>query len=645
MSSVAAVKVWIWLSVFATCAGWTLSFFGALGLIGYLVLGAVTLITWSELRNRGLIERGNLCFHWNWRKLRQRFTRPLPLMFLALALLALLGGLLYAPSNHTGLSYRVTRVLQWLEADQWHWIYAPNIRMNTRTAGMEWMSAPLFALFRSDRFLFLLNFIPYLLLPGLLFSMLRRLGARARVAWQWMWILPTGYVFLLQAGSAGNDAFPVVYALAAIDFGCRAWTSRRASDLWHSGLAIALLTGAKASNLPLCLMWLVLVAPLWRLLREKPIGACVVALFMILVSAVPTMLLNLAYCGSWSGLNIEKPGMQLGNPFVGLWGNPLLLALNNFCPPFFPMANWWNQNAVTLLPEFLRQPLINNFEWPFHQLWEIPSEDWAGIGPSVSLLMVIAGGVAMVELLRHKTLAPRALPMPPLVWKLTLLSGWIGLAAYCLKSGMVTPGRLIAPYYPLLLPALVLGIGQLRLIRKRWWHALVWLNFLVAFAVLIVTPPRPLWPAKTILTKLQVQYPDNRIIKRALATYTAYAIRPDPLAPMRDMLPPNLQLLGLVAGPDELDISFYRPFFERRVAYLGVHNDGLEQIQTRQIEYVVASKLLFELEKVPLDDWLQTNRAEVLTNYTATITVSTGPQEFYLLRFPTNSTPARLAPQ
>mgnify|MGYP001308188548 CR=1 FL=1 len=645
MSSLAAVKVWIWLSVFATGAGWLLSFFGILNWIGYIVLGVVTLITCSELRNRGLIERGNLRFGWNWQKLRRRFCRPFPLMFLALALLALFGGLLYPPSNHTGLSYRIPRVLNWLAADQWHWIYAPNIRVNTRTPGMEWLTAPLFLVLRSDRFLFLLNIIPFLLTPGLLFSMLTRLGVRARVAWQWMWILPTAYVFLLQAGSAGNDAFPVVYALAAIDFGCRAWTSRKPSDLWHSGLAIALLTGAKASNLPLCLMWLVLVAPLWRLLREKPIGATVVGLIMILVSAVPTMLLNWGYVGNWSGLNIEKPGMALSNPFVGLWGNPLLLALNNLCPPFFPIANWWNQNAVELLPEFLRQPLINNFEWPFHQLWEIPFEDWAGLGPSVSLLMMIAGGWAIIELLRRKTLQPRGLAMSPRIWKLTLLSGWIGLAAYCMKSGMVTPGRLIAPYYPLLLPGLLLGGGQLALIKTRWWRVLVWLNFLVAVVVLVITPPRPLWPARTILTKLQSQYPDNRIIERALATYTAYSIRHDPLAPLRDALPPKLELLGLVSGPDELDISFYRPFFARRIAYIGVHNEDLEKIRARKIEYAIASELLFELEKVSLEDWLKERQAEVLTNYSATITVSTGPQKYHLIRFPTNQPPKRFTPQ
>lgn len=641
MSSVAAVKVWIWLSVFATCAGWLLSFFGALGLVGYIVLGVVTLIACSELRNRGLIERGNLKFHWNGRKLRRRFTRAFPLMFLALTVLALLGGLLYPPSNHTGLSYRIPRVLNWLDQHQWHWIYAPNIRMNTRTCGIEWMSAPLFALFKSDRFLFLLNFIPSLLVPGLLYSMLRRLGVRGRVAWQWMWVFPTGYVFLLQAGSAGNDAFPLVYALAAIDFAARAWSSRRADDIWYSGLAIALLTGAKASNLTLCLMWLVLVAPLWRVLKEKPIGTSVVLVLMVLVSAVPTILMNLYYCGDWSGLKIEKPGMNLGNPLVGLWGNPVLLLLNNLCPPVFPMAGWWNEHVLEYVPGFILNPLKNNFEWPFHQLWEIPTEDWAGIGPGVTMLMLIAGGSTIISWMRRKNSPPLELPIPPFIWKLALLSAWIGLGVYCVKSGMVTPGRLIAPYYPLLLPALLLGANQTNLIRKSWWRGLMWLTFIAAFFVLIVTPPRPLWPAKTILTKLQSNYSDNRLINRALATYTAYSIRHDPLAEVRQLLPPDLKVVGMVAGPDDLDISLWRPFGTRRVAHLGVHDVDDAQIKTRKIQYAVISELILQLEKVPVEDWLAKTHGEIITNVTATITVSAGPQKFYIVRFPENEPPKR----
>ena len=80
--------------------------------------------------------------------------------------------------------------------------------MNNRPCGLEWLSAPLLLFTKSDRGLFLVNFLPFLLLPGLIFSVLTRLGVRARVAWHWMWLLPTGYNFLLQGGSLGNDTDP-----------------------------------------------------------------------------------------------------------------------------------------------------------------------------------------------------------------------------------------------------------------------------------------------------------------------------------------------------------------------------------------------------------------------------------------------------
>src|SRR6185436_17729541 len=160
-------------------------------------------------------------------KARRRFSRWLPGCFVVLAFLMFLSGALYAPTNHTGLTYRIPRVLQWLAHGQWFWIETPNYRMNDRACGMEWLSAPILLFTKSDRLLFLLNFIPLLLLPGLLFSVFKQLGVRPKVAWWWMWLLPTGYNFLLQGGSIANDTFPTVYGVAALDFACRAWKTRR----------------------------------------------------------------------------------------------------------------------------------------------------------------------------------------------------------------------------------------------------------------------------------------------------------------------------------------------------------------------------------------------------------------------------------
>lgn len=635
MSFLPAVKIWIWVSVFASLAGWTLSAFGFLNRIGYVVLGVAGLVVLVEMRARGVF--GSRSTPGRWRGFRQRFRRPLPLMFAGLALLVFVGGVLYPPTNHTGLSYRIPRVLHWLQAEGWHWIYTPNPRLNTRACGIEWLTAPLLLFTKSDRPIFLLNFFSFLLLPGLSFSLLRRLGARGRVAWQWMWLLPTGYVFLLQAGSGGNDAYPAVYALAAMDFACRAWKSRQAGDLWYSLLAVALLGGAKASNLPLMLPWLVLVLPLWKLLRDEPLGTSRIAVIALLVSFLPTVILNLYFLGSWSGLNVERAGMDMKNPLVGVWGNALLLLSNNLCPPIFPFAGWWNQNILHLLPGFVVRPMNRNFEEGYQNLWELPTEDWAGVGAGVTGLMIVAAAWALCKARNSKNSPPPETGIAPLVRKLALIAPWFALVAYGAKSGMVTPGRLIAPYYPLLLPLLVVGAEQAILVRKHWWRLLTWLVFLAAFGVLIVTPARPLWPAQTILTYAVHARPDSRLLQRALTTYSVYAIRSDPLPELREQLPKDLKVVGFLGTPDDLDISLWRPFLSRQVAQIAA-TETADQLRQRKLTHAVVSGAGIEWSRytttnLTFESWLAQTRAEVLTNFTATITVSAGPQPWYLVKF------------
>ncbi|HXU78583.1 MAG TPA: hypothetical protein VN794_18550, partial [Methylomirabilota bacterium] len=169
MSLLPGIKFWLGFSAVATAAGWMLSVLGQLDRLGYSVFLVIVLVAFGIARARspGPVRPPRKSFS----RLRARFRRALPAAFGLLALLILVGGLLYPPTNHTAVTYRVPRVLQWLAAHQWHWIpNTENFRMNNRACGIEWLSAPLLLFFRSDRALFLLNFVPFLMLPGLIFS-------------------------------------------------------------------------------------------------------------------------------------------------------------------------------------------------------------------------------------------------------------------------------------------------------------------------------------------------------------------------------------------------------------------------------------------------------------------------------------------
>ena len=620
----------------ASLGGWLLSAVGMLNAGGYLVFFAIAGLIWWQTGGR--VNWTAMRRNFNWKRIRRCFRRPLPCAFAILAVLIFLGGVLYAPSNHTALTYRFPRVLSWLAEGHWYWIHTPDYRMNNRACGIEWLSAPLLLFAHSTRGIFLLNLIPFLLLPGLIFSVCTRLGVRSRVAWHWMWLLPTGYNFVLQAGSAGNDTFPTVYALAAVDFACRAYVSRRPSDVWLSMLSVALLTGAKASNLPLLLPWAILILPTLPIVRRYPLQMAGITLISALVSFLPTALLNIKYCGDWSGLKMEHAGMSMKNPLVGIWGNLLLFCLHNFAPPFFPQASWWNQHALSVLPKAIEAPLSANFEATYHLLGEIPTEDWVGTGLGVSLLMVVAvlyrllrrpgvdnddksgGGVLTGE--RH---------LPEWFRRAGLVTPWMALLAYCMKSGMVTGARLISPYYPLLLPLLIIGKEQSDLVRRRCWQAIALGVYGLTFVVLITTPGRPLWPAQTVLSKAVVRHPGQRALTRALTVYRVYGERPDPLREMRGKLPPGLEVVGFMGTEDDIDISLWHPLGSRRVVHV-LPADSAEELRAQHLEYAVVSGFNLKEQGVELGGWLSKVRGEVAGTINATQKVSEGLQPWYLVR-------------
>jgi dolichyl-phosphate-mannose--protein O-mannosyl transferase len=173
-------------------------------------------------------------------------------------------------------------------------------------------------------------------MPGLLFSVFRQLGVARMVAWTWMWVLPLAYGYATQAGSIGNDFTGAVFCLMSVHCGLRARRSGRVSDIWLAGLAAALMTGVKLSNLPLLLPCLVAVWPALGQLRKNLAGSVAVAGIAVLVSAAPTIVLNQAHTGSWNGDPQNLSQIQAKSPGAALLGNGLLLLQQSFMPPVLP---------------------------------------------------------------------------------------------------------------------------------------------------------------------------------------------------------------------------------------------------------------------------------------------------------------------
>ena len=553
------LTAWILWSSACAVTGWTLALTGNLGTRGYVV--AVLVGVALVMAARGWLPKtaGQRSVPWRFRW--RRFRRPAPLIFAVLAGGALVGGLIYAPNNYDALTYRVPRMLHWFAEGAWYWVKTPNYRVNIAAADSEWLLAPLYAFTHSDRLFFLPNFLSYLLLPGLVFSVFRLAGVRPRVAWFWMWLFPGGLCFVMQAGSIGNDLLAAVYALAALHYALRAREAGSVRHVWLAVLCAGLLTGSKVSNLPLLLPWAVAIWPALRVVRQQFAAAFAVCLVAAMVSFLPTAVLNHLHTGHWGGDPGNIANVQLKNPLVGLLGNGLLLAAQGTAPPLLPGAQKLEEWLYARLPAGVDQFIRRGYPRFDLGLSDIAKEEGAGLGFGVTIMAL---GSAVLALRRRQS-GSRPAGSPGL-W--IGIAAWIAFAAYLGKMGSEATARLLAPYYAVVLIPLLLLPGQALLVRRRAWRGLALLAAASALCSLVLTPSRPLFPALTLIQRWASAWPGRPAIERVQRVYTVYRQRNDCLAPVCAHLPPQTREIGVAMTEDDSEMSLWRPFGSRRIRHL-----------------------------------------------------------------------------
>ncbi len=570
--------IWISFCSWAVATGWILSCFKQLNLIGYGVSLAIFIFWFTRVKLNG--DTGTRpTARLNFGRLIKRFSRPLTLIYLLCLLGALIGGALHAPTNFDALCYRIPRILHWISQGQWHWIGGWNARLDWSSMGFEWLMLPQIIFLRTDRLLFLINVASYALLPGLIYASFTGLGISRRVAWYWMWILPTGYGFVLQAGSIGNDSYATVFFLSATTFALRAVRRSNYSDAVISVLSAALLTGTKASNLPLLLPLLLVMVPMFGILLKKPIITLEVMAVAVLISFLPLAYFNTVHTGGWNGdpHNLEK--LQLDNPVAGLAGNSIQLFIGSFSPPVIPMAKILSLKLAELAT---CEPLLSikqNFPRLGLTIGELPIEEMAGVGLGVTLVFCASLLAGIFERQREIT-SKHALYFGLLCWAsfLLLISklGSDGIARYTViyAAGMV-------------LPVLALS-SQRQLIDKEWWRVTALICQLMVLPVLLLNPARPLLPVQSLLSLARYLGMHSQLINRAEKVYSVYGNRSDSLKTVRDHLPMGVRVIGFAGTSDEPEYSFWKPMGERKVVDLKSNPENMQP--PRGIDCIVGSE-------------------------------------------------------
>lgn len=574
----------------------------------------------------GLRRYGHFCLPRSWAvefsHLRCRARRPIVKVYALLLLAALLGGIIYAPSNYDALSYRTPQLLHWLDHGGWHWIRTPNSRMDIASPGFNWLAAPMIVLLRTDRLSFVVNIVGFALMPGFIFEMLRRAGVAARVAWWWMWLIPSAYVFATQAGGIGNDLTGTVYAVAAIAFALRARDSGRFSDAAMSLLAVAMCTAIKNTNLPILLPWAVALSSAgWRSFATKPWASVAALVLAILASCLPTTVLNLRHTGHWTGDPHDEHRVRQPNPWVGVASNAVALTVANLQPPLWPVAQRTNaafNHAIDAsgAREFLQQSPRFEVKW-----YEMPSEESAGAG--LGLVAMAAISVAGATLfrgargMRHSCGRKR--------WDVGFASLAALLVPICLVSSEGLP-RLIAVFIPSTLILILLGNVNQRLVCHRAWRFAAVGAACFALPGVILSASRPLFPQQLLLRSATKSEKGSGVMGRARRVYSIYANRPDAFAPLRVFLPQGTSRIGVIAFGDEPETSFWRPFGSVSIRHILVAGDLADEEAIIASEPITRSRFGMSVEEFALSHGFEISGSMELS-----LRVSGAPERWYVL--------------
>jgi hypothetical protein len=636
------VRFWILFSTLLAGAGWILSALHQLNRLGYGVVFALagsTVVFWQRKTQwRPQKIRARL-----FQKFRRRFRRAAPVIFLLLAVLAFLSGAFLPDLNYDTNAYRLPRVFHWLWLGQWHWIHTFDARMNIAACGFEWLCAPLILFTHTNRFLFLINWISYLMLPGLIFSVFTRLQVRPRVAWWWMWFLAAGWCFVLQAGSMDNDSLAAIYILAAVDLALRARKTKSAADLWLSLLAAALATGVKQTNLPLALLWLAAAWPSRGLFWTRPVGSGFVAVLGLLVSIVPISILNYERYGAWLPLDIAglpSAGKFHLNPFWGVIGNAFCLPLQNLMPPFHELLPPFFRYSTSLWNEqmrhFVQTPLgshfasFENFGYLSADYYRGICEGNAGIGLGVGILVFAT--MLAIRRQRQAAVTGEIIPQDPFLSWLRIIP-WLLLLLFMAKVGAFSNARHLAPYYVFLFPLFLVKAAHGRIVRERRWQRLG-LQIMIFTAIVVAgAGNRPLLPLPAAWRTLHATFPGNEFVADQNSRYadSDYQAAQARKIFLDQSLPPAESVVGyhsIACNVDEPGL--WLPYGRRRVECITL-DDPPERLRALGIHYVV-------VHLCPLDgsiaDWMKKYDATLAGEYTfpnSSVTTFT-PPEFYMVR-------------
>jgi hypothetical protein len=212
------------------------------------------------------------------------------------------------------------------------------------------------------------------------------------------------------------------------------------------------------------------------------------------------------------------------------------------------------------------------------------------------------------------------------------IATWVALLALVSQSSLITIGRTIAPYYPLLLlPAFYL-FDLFSTNRRKLWSIGVALFLGCCLVSLVLHPPRPLWPAITTL-KLVSGSVSSANLTRALEVYAFYRDRPSAFKPLRDILDAtHADIVYFISTGDEPIATLMWHSGNRNIQEITPHSEQQLSLPAAGSILVFSQRSLRLATGKSMEEWLNDNPVEVIGSKTLKVKVQRGLEEWYVAR-------------
>ncbi len=550
----AVFTLWITYVAGMTCSGWLLSVFKSyswMGIISIPVLGFAVFLMVKNWKKCPVSEKNELLGG-------LRFNP-----FLVVFGLITLAGCLYTTTVLDSLSYRIPRILLWLQEGGVHFVDNPDSRINYMPPVWEFCNTPLYQA-GGFHLLWLGSGISWIILYLVFVYISRRLGAQPSIA-RWTAMIPSTSVgMLLQASSTMNDIWAMAFIALSLFYIINFEDARKYSSLFLSALSLSLAAGAKPHYAVLGFPWM-----LWFFLSRSAPFKCIKwkwvmpsLVLIIICSPFITLILNRSYYGSFKG-SVGEDTLTFGKWWINLILGSIRMVWQIIQPPINPWARILELNNQSFLAKTGILEIAPRFSLKAR---EIAFVDCASIGLIGSLLLILGAFVAY----RRRYEIP--------IW--TTYSLGAGFMGFFLAVSQVVPGTIGRSFLGFTILAYPWCIAGLIKINPKHLVCLSMINLVCGIASLSISPSHPLIPIRAIMQH-------NANLANFLTPYISFQERSGAGATLLERVPPDAKQIIVLANGDQNLINLWGVSSRRRKVLFCPRDVTTDQLYNSSSKYII----------------------------------------------------------